>query len=93
MITVDEIKNMSRLLPEERRELQELYLNWRTLRDNKDYAAADPLREKLKEWDSNVFEDGIWHPNFESRDNWKRRITNRMAKYGVEIYPYTHGYS
>ena len=78
---MSEIADLDRLLPEERAELRELYLTWRDLREHKNYTEADKLRPKIKEWNSNLFFEGLWCPQYESEHNRLRRALNRLHKY------------
>lgn len=87
--TLEEVKNLDKLLPEESEELKCLFLDWQTAREHKNWNEADRLRAKMWWWDSGLGTDGLWFPVFESGLNRQRRAFRRMQKYKVDIYPWT----
>ena len=84
------IQNLDKLLPEEKQELQELYLEWEEARNAKNWGKADKLREVLSQWDTHIINDKLWHPQFEQPLNRERRAQNRMQNYKVSIYPWEY---
>lgn len=85
-----EITNLKKLLPEEKEELRNLFLNWQKARSEKDYKKADELRAEFEEWDNMLGTDGLWYPIFESREHCKKRAFSRMEKYKVDIHPWKY---
>jgi hypothetical protein len=87
--TVDEIRNLDRLLPEEREDVRRIFVDWTAARDLKDWLLADKLRAQFFWWDEQLGSDGLWSPAFEYALNRQRRAFRRMQRYGVSIYPWS----
>ena len=86
---IEDVKNLDKLLEEEKEELRSLFLGWQEARKNGDYKKADELRDLYKEWDYLLGTDGEWYPIFERYTHYKERAFNRMRKYGVDIFPWS----
>ena len=85
----DYVRDLNKLLPEEREELAALFLSWQEARRQKDWKTADRLRARLYLWDELLGRDGVWYPAFEHPLNRQRRAFKRMQRYGIDVYPWT----